>query len=108
MKASPAVIDGAVRAAQSAPDLVARISRVDPATAGQVEALLAGQTKTQWGRVVVAGVTYVAMKYGFNWDQTVDELVAGGLLIGGQYAMRYARAACAWAAARLRKSPPNP
>lgn len=108
MKASAAALDGAVKAAQSAPDLVARLDRVDPATAAQVEAVLAGRAKTQWGRVVVAGVTYVAMKYGFNWDQTVDECVAGGLLIGGHYAMRYARAASAWVAARMRKSPPNP
>jgi hypothetical protein len=106
MKASPDLIDGAVKTAQSLPDLIAKLDRVDPALAARI----ASPARGPWGHVVVGAAAYVSTKYGCGWDQHVDELVGGAALVAGGYLVSGARiafvAARQWLAARA--APPAP
>lgn len=86
--ASVAVND-AIATARNLPDLIAKARVLDPglATVLSGEALIA--SKTPWGVLLTAGVSYAAAKYGLGWDQTTDELVAGLGVLAGAYLMRY-------------------
>lgn len=82
------IMDDAVRAAQSLPDLIARLNRTSPELAAQFTGKPLIASKTPWGTLVTTGVTYLATRYGLGWDETTCDLVAGGALLLGAYVMR--------------------
>lgn len=86
--ATPAV-NAVVAEAKSLPDLVDKLGALDPALAQQITGKALIASKTPWGVLAVAGVALISARFGLGWDQNTVELIAGGGVLIGAFAMRY-------------------
>lgn len=87
--APAAPVNAAIRAAQDVPSLVANIKAVDPGLADQLTDKALVYSKTPWGTLAVAGVSWLASRYGLGWSPEVCALVGALGLLVGSYTMRY-------------------
>ena len=81
-------VNAAVATARDLPDMVAKISRVDPALAEQISGKSLIAAKSPWGTLAAGGVSWLVAKYGLGWDETMVNLVAGVGVLVGAYIMR--------------------
>ena len=85
----PTITDQAVADAKSMPELISKLSILDPAIAQQFQGKALVASKTVWGQLIGMGVSWVVTKYGLGWDDQTSALVTGGiemlLAIGFRY-----------------------
>jgi hypothetical protein len=83
------IIDQAVGAARSLPDLVSRLRQVDPTIADQLLAKPLLASRSPWGVALAFGVTWASAKLGLGWDADTCTLVGGLGAVAGAYVMRW-------------------
>ncbi|HXT81395.1 MAG TPA: hypothetical protein VN702_17655 [Acetobacteraceae bacterium] len=83
-----APVNAAITAARDMPSLIANLKTVDPALAAPLEGKALLASKTPWGTLAVAVVSWAASRYGFGWDDQTCALIAGLGIVGGSYLMR--------------------
>ena len=86
---APTVRDQVIADAKSLPDLIAKAQTVDPALAEQLTAKSLAASKTPWGTLASGIIGWLVAHYGLGWDSATCDLVAGGAVLLGSYAMRY-------------------
>lgn len=84
-----AAVNNAVAAAKDLPELIDKVSAVDPGLAKVMTGQALVASKTPWGTLLAAAVAWGAAKYGLNWSPEVCDLVAGAGVLAGAYLMRY-------------------
>lgn len=85
---STMAVNAAVAAARSLPDLVGRLSAIDPALAVQLQTKLIWQSKTPWGVLLIYALTWLSARYGLQLDPAATQLVAGAGVLLGSFVMR--------------------
>lgn len=78
----------AIAAAQDVPTLIKGLQAANPALAEQLTGKPLLASRTPWGTLAVAGVSWLASRYGLGWDDTTCAVVAGAGVLAGAYAMR--------------------
>ncbi len=82
-------INDAVATAKNLPDLIQKAHDIDPSLAAAISGKALIASKTPWGTLLAAGVSYLAAKKGLGWDEATCELVAGAGVLVGAYLMRW-------------------
>lgn len=82
-------VSRAIAAANDLPGLVANLQATAPALAQQLTGKPLLASKSVYGPAAVAAVTWVAGKYGFNWDANTVDLVAGAAVLVASAAFRW-------------------
>lgn len=85
---TPGSVNRAIQAAQSVPDLITHLKAVDPALAEQISGKALFASKSPWGTLLGAALAWASARWGFGWDDTTSNLVAGAGLLVGAYVMR--------------------
>lgn len=84
---TPAV-NAAVNGARDLPDLVNKLSAVDPALAQQITGKALIASKSVYGTVIAAGLTWAVTKYGLNWDANLVDAVSGVVVLVASAVLR--------------------
>ena len=82
------IVDEAIAAAKSLPDLIGRLEQADPQLAQQLQGKSLAASRTPWGTLAAALVAWLSSRYGLGWDDQVSALVGGLGLLAGAYLMR--------------------
>lgn len=75
------LVNKAVAAAADLPDLVNRLSAVDPALAQSFQAKALSASKSVYFPLVVGGITMLASHYALGYSSDFVQLAAGGLIV---------------------------
>ena len=77
----PSTRDKIIADAQSLPDLIASAEAYDPILAKTLTGKALVASKSVWGPVVGAGVTWIVTKYGIGWDANLCAEVSGAIVL---------------------------
>jgi hypothetical protein len=80
--------DKVISNARDLPSLVSGLQVADPALAEQITGKALIASKTPWGTLAVAAVSWGVSHYGLGWDANTCALVGGLGLVVGSYVMR--------------------
>lgn len=81
-------VGAAIAQARNLPADLARLERINPALAEQLESKPLLASRTPWGTLAAAAVGWASARFGLGLDAHATDLVAGAALVGGSYAMR--------------------
>jgi hypothetical protein len=77
------IVNAAVAEAKNLPDLVNKLNAADPALAQQLTGKSLLASKTPYGVMVSGLVAYLVGRWALGWDQQMDELVSGIIVLAG-------------------------
>lgn len=79
------MVNAAIARARSLPELIASLP---PSMAVQLETKPLLLSRSPPAVLLATGIAWVSTKYGLGWDDTLDSLIAGGVLLLVGYLMR--------------------
>jgi hypothetical protein len=81
-------VNAAVKAAQSLPDLIAKLSVANPTMADQLTSKSLITSKSLYGTPIVTAIAFLSAKYGLGWDDTTVNLVSLFVLLAASAGFR--------------------
>jgi hypothetical protein len=82
-------VDGAIKAAVNAPDLLAKVEVVSPTFAAKLTGTVASVHSAPWGGAAIAAVAWASSYFGFGWSSDFDAAVVAAGFMAGAYAVPY-------------------
>ena len=82
-------VDAAIKMAQNAPDLLAKVEVVSPTFAAKLMATETNIHAAPWGGAVIAAVAWASSYFGLGWSPDFDAAVVAAGFMFGAYLVPY-------------------